>query len=512
MEKLDINAEEEIFSAKIIDNILNEINSKKQLIKEFKEKYLNKNIFCNNMNNYSKERNDKIMIKINDISQVLDSFKRVISISIKAIAFLLIKIKNSKNLNSIPYLNRYSAQNIKSYSPVYAGKNYFKLYNDDNNNYNNEINNNLMKDNSKSYNYILSKEKSNKNNKTFKIITNLRKCDTNNASNQKLIDDNIYKLDKINKKENNRNNHSKITINTNFNNYLSNMHDNTNSHNSHNYQDISNPYKNHLITSHIDMRHKHYMNMDSNKQKSQYIKIKNFKLKIKSPLRQTLKEMINKQKIKKNKKYGYSTLNTKKSNSKYKSKDTIISREENKNESLNDIVKFSTNKLYIPEKYVERKNETFIGEYKTNNSNKLVINNNELQILSNMVNYNSPKCLTGKMSRDYCNNNFTYQKYNNNEKIPISKIKISSVKNLYGLNTPKSQENRIFKVNSASKNKNKNNNNNKYNNINNNINLTGRHNTNNETIQKYKSYIDDNNKFNFNNNIIINSCNRTFED
>ena len=96
------------------------------------------------------------------------------------------------------------------------------------------------------------------------------------------------------------------------------MHDNTNSHNSHNYQDISNPYKNHLITSHIDMRHKHYMNMDSNKQKSQYIKIKNFKLKIKSPLRQTLKEMINKQKIKKNKKYGYSTLNTKKSNSKYK--------------------------------------------------------------------------------------------------------------------------------------------------------------------------------------------------
>lgn len=507
MENIDINAEEEIFSAKIIDNILNEINSKKKLIKEFKEKFLNKNIFCNNINSYSKERNDKIIIKINDINQVLDSFKRIISISIKAIAFLLIKIKNNKNLNSIPYINRYSAQNIKSYSPVYACKNYFKLYNDDNNNYNNEINNNLMKDNSKSYNYIYSKEKSNKNKKTFKIITNLKKSDTNNESNQKLIDDNIYKMEIINKKENNRNNHGKITINTNFNNYLSNMHDNTNSHNSHNYQDVRYPYKSHLVTSHIDMRHKHYMNMDNNKQKSQYIKIKNFKLKIKSPLRQTLKEMINKQKIKKNKKYVYSTLNTKKSNSKYKSKDTIIIREENKNESLNDIKKFRANKLYIPENYVERKNETFIGDYKTNDLNKLEINNNELQILSNIVHYNSPKCGTGKISGDYCNNKFTYQKYNNNEKIPINRIKINSVKSLYGLNTPKTQENRIFKVNSANKNKF-----NKFNNFNNNINLTGRHNTNNETIKKYKSYIDDNNKFNFHNNIIINSCNRTFED
>ena len=463
MDYLDINAEEEMFSTKIIENVLNDINSKKILIRNFKEKY-NIDYIIN------KEKNANIIIKKSDMNKILDSFIQIISISIKAISFLLIKLKNNKNSNN---KNRHSAQIMKSYSSIYDTQQFFNIFKEDNyksnkeKNKNNKKMNHFMKNN-RSYNHILNKEN---NNNYFKIITNYEKYD-----NDLIIDNkNMYTYNKIN--DHKKRNHKKITIDTNYYNFMKNIQSNLNSSNNKNF--ISFGEKNQLLSSQNNTKYKNNFNLDNNKQKNQYIKINNCKLRIKSPIRQTLKEMINKQK-KKTKILNYSTVN---------------------NKSFN----LQNNKSYY--KYKENKEEKKTDETRLNNNlnandvNNLVINNCEFQIPSKIVSYNSPKCNVKKIPiNNNKNNNYIYQKIDN-EIIPSNIIKVNNIKNLYGLNTPNSQDNRIIKINDSNQTRQCNNNN---------ISFGGRQNSYNKKNLKNKSFINEKKIFNYNQNI-IKRCNKTFE-
>ena len=286
MDYLDINAEEETFSVEIIENVLNDINSKKILIREFKEKYnINYLVY--------KEKKENIIIKRADINKILDTFKQIISISIKAIAFLLIKLKNNnKNSTGINSINRYSIRNIKSQASIYNTQQFHKLFNNQLNkkektlnfkNHKNQIN--LMKNN-RSYNHLFNKD-TNKN--YFKISTDDRKNDKNDYRNDIIIDNNIYTYNKV--KPNNKRRHRKITLDTNYYNYLKNILGNHSSNND--KSNIIGYENNHLVSSYNNTKYKFNIILDNdNKQRSQYIKINNVKLRIKSPIRQTLKEMI----------------------------------------------------------------------------------------------------------------------------------------------------------------------------------------------------------------------------
>ena len=92
MENKGNNSKEENISEKIVEELLLEINSKKFIINDFKDKYLNQNI-NSNCNNYFQEGKGTITVKINKINQILDSFQRTISLSLKIITFLLNKNK-----------------------------------------------------------------------------------------------------------------------------------------------------------------------------------------------------------------------------------------------------------------------------------------------------------------------------------------------------------------------------------------------------------------------------------
>jgi hypothetical protein len=333
--------------------------------------------------------------------------------------------------------------------------------------------------NNRSYNHLFNKD-TNKN--YYKISTDDRKNDKNDYRNDIIIDNNIYTYNKV--KPNNKRRHRKITLDTNYYNYLKNILGNHSSNN-----DKSNMIgyeNNHLVSSYNNTKYKFNIILDNdNKQRSQYIKINNVKLRIKSPIRQTLKEMIIKQK-KKAKIFHCSTSNNKNINpkkNKYK---------ENKEEKKDDEIKLNKNKRSYNMNQCEDSN------FYTNDVNRLVIND-YAQNSSKMVIYNSPKCNLEKIPKNFNKKSiFTYQKVNH-ENMPLNIIKINNVKYLYGLKTPNSQENRINKVCNSNKIS-----------LYDNISLAARHNSYNKNALKYKSFINNRKMLNYNQNI-IQRCNKTFE-
>jgi hypothetical protein len=183
---------------------------------------------------------------------------------------------------------------------------------------------------------------------------------------------------------------------------------------------------------------------NNNTQKFDFIKIKNLKYKIKSPLRQTLKEMVKKQKIRA-KMYKMPGSNFTKS--KNKSRSTISYKEEHKNEaisSFNDEIKFNNYKIFFAEKYGDGNYNNFLKKYKTNKINKLMIEN-ELQILSKMINnnynsnINSNKCMTEKIPYKF--NNFLVTNYlKQSESMSTNQIKRKKIQKELRNKTPKTQE------------------------------------------------------------------------
>ena len=207
MENKGNNSKEENISEKIVEELLLEINSKKFLINDFKEKYLIQNINSDCIN-YFQERKRNITVKINTINQILDSFQRTISLSIKLITFLLIKIKNLKNPDSKNTHINYNNSVKNSYSSIF-NNNIFKSFKDDSYKLNTEIKNKFLKNSNKSYNFLFNKDKIKLNERNKKPNTNIK---------YKLINDNNSNYKKIKKSETILKNNFKI--NTNFNNFL----------------------------------------------------------------------------------------------------------------------------------------------------------------------------------------------------------------------------------------------------------------------------------------------------
>ena len=473
---IDKNGEKSL--EKIYDEIIQEINSKKYVINQYREKYLNHNIYSSYINS-TKEKKDNIIIKPKELSNILDLFHQTINLSIKAIEYLLLKINSIKYLTTnskfVSHTNSNTNSSQNSY-PSISNTNIFKPYKGDNIKKDIENRHKLMKHSNRSYNHLLN----NKNNLKYRLI----------------IEDN-NKGSKINETEILSNHSKEKKIKTNFNNYIKNL-------------NKSNIYflgkKNTSYSGKNDMLHKKYFKLDNSKnisnQRSEFIKINNFKLKIKSPIRQTLKEIVEKQKERSNK-YKCSPINIIKKTDikikhyKLKNEDDII------NEFLSLETKFNNYKIFFAEKYGDGDYNNFLKKYKNNKINKSIIEN-EYAILSKMLKYNSPGRYTEKIpinniKKNYSNKNIIIKLDNNNK----NKVKIKNLKKKYGFNTPKSNENhrKIIKDNFITKN-------NSINIIDNNIIcVPQRYNTNNDNNKKYKPFISYIKK----NNYIINSANKTFE-
>jgi hypothetical protein len=443
MEKFGINENDNRLPEKVIEDILLDINSKKFIIKEFKEKYLNCDFSNANFKNYFKEKKDDVVIKIGDMKQLLEFFQQTVSISIKAIVFLLIKIKmnNSNNLYKSPtlfkYINKDEIKNLNSYSinynnnkPILTKKDTFKKIN-------------LTKNINQSYNQKSNKDDKNKN--YNELINNPRRANINNLKKRIIIDEsNKNNLEGIISKTglmlNNSNN-----LNTNFGNYIKNLKENIPMNNN----NSSYMFKTDLTPQMMPKKIKYFekekdtntnLYINNNTKKFDFVKIKNLKYKIKSPLRQTLKEMVKKQKIRA-KMYKIPGCNFVKS--KAKNRSTISYKEEYKSEALssfNDEIKFNNYKIFFAEKYGDGNYNNFLRKYRANKINKLMIEN-ELQILSKMINNsnNSIKCMTEKVPCKF--NNFLVNNYlKQSENLSTNQITRKKAQKELRYKTPKTQE------------------------------------------------------------------------
>ena len=499
MDKTGVKSEEKL-QEEFAEELLLKINSKKKIINNFKTKYFSQNLYSN-CANYFKERKEIITIKLNDLSHILDSFQQTISLSIKAISYLLIKIENGQNFNPILPQTINSNSTIKnSFSSIYNNNSsIFKIFKGETkrtepqNKYNNILNNN------KSCNYIYSKDLINSNKNTinnikYKLIEGNNMIRKQTSIRTHLVLDNSK-------------------FNSNFNNYIQNLKDIRNSNNYRNYSLNSMRNKNNTyngkkefaptlkIRNNSNFENINYNNLNTNNinitnninntntninQKSEYIKIKNFKVKIKSPLRKTLKEMVKKQKSKINK-YANSTNNLVE-NFIFQSNKFIINKkiidEENKTQTLYKDNKYY--KLFFAEKYGEGNYDNFLKKYRTNKINKSIIQK-ELNILSKLFNYSNSQKYQDEIIEKINKNNFKNINNNNmnNEIIQTNKNINSSNKDC-NYKTPKSVENNrnIIKKNKLRK-------------INiiddNNNNLSQRYYTNKASISKFISHNDFNN-------------------
>lgn len=430
---------------KIVEEILLNINSKKYAINEFKEKYLNQSFYSTHINNY-KERKDYITIKINDINKILDLYYQTISLSTKAIVFLYIKNKTSNSSNYKYIFNRFinnqdfNNNNINSNS--FNGNNkQLKIKDDNKSKYNIDSKSNLTKNNNKSYfNQIITKDGIKINKIYNRQFTNLKKKNLNNLKKRIIIDDNNLK-EKNNNKTDLVLNSSKNKINSNFNNYIKNFQETDTIQKNNNYFSY---YLRNDLTPQIFLKNKKYY-YDIDNKKCEFIKIKNFKYKIKSPLRQTLRDMVKRQKIKG--KIFNSTSNYLKK-SKKKIMTTSMSKEEYKEDMISsplyDKTKFNNFKLFFAEKYGGGSYNNFLNKYKTNKINRLMIEN-ELEILSKMVNNNN--------NNNYSYKNVTEKINNKNSKNNIGNIYLKTCERLFlnftrkknfqkecSFKTPKTQE------------------------------------------------------------------------
>jgi len=453
MENLCIN-ENDKHPEKVIEDILLDINSKKFIIKEFKEKYLNGELSNETYKNYFKEKKDDVVIKIGDMNQLLEFFQQTVSVSIKAIVFLLIKIKmfNSNNTYKAPalfkYINKDEIKNLYSFS-INSNNNKINLAKKDTFK---KIN--LTKNCNLSYKQKSAKDE--KNNNYSQLINNPRRGNINNLKKRIVIDDsNNNNIETIVNKTGLILNNSK-NFNTNFSNYLKNVKENIPMNNNNSSYMIKTDLTPQMMAKKIKYFEKDtnintntnlYDNNNNNTKKFDFVKIKNLKYKIKSPLRQTLKEMVKKQKIRA-KMYKMPGNNFIKS--KTKNRSTISYKEEHKNQALssfNDEIKFNNYKIFFAEKYGDGNYNNFLRKYKTNKINKLKIEN-ELQILSKMINNtyansnfnsNNTKCMTEKVPCKF--NNFLVNNYlKQSENLSTNQFMRKNIQKELRYKTPKTQE------------------------------------------------------------------------
>ena len=429
---------EKEYLEKIVEDILFYINSKKLAINDFKEKYLNQTLYVNNIK-YSKERKGSVTIKINAINEILDLFQETISLSIKAIVILLIKNKTNNNINYNFNLNKFINNNKINKNLNSNSYNCKKLKFKDYSNTDNKIN--LTKNNigNKTYfNQTINKEGNRLDNSYNKYIKIKKNTNINNLKKRLMVDDNNSNNKIMNKTDllfiNQKN-----KINTNFNNYIKNIQENITTD-----SNFYNGYtKNDMSTQKFSKLKKYYVtesnnNITNNNNKCNFIKIKNSKFKIKSPLKQSLRDIVQRQKIK-GKAFNFSSNNLKRTKTKI-IENTIIKKNYKDDDvltKLNDKTKFNDFKLFFAEKYGSGNYINFLNKYKTNKLNKIMIEN-ELQILSKIFKNSNNKCITEKIPHK---NNFSQISYSKgSERITENYRKKNNNQKEYRFKTPKTRE------------------------------------------------------------------------
>lgn len=379
--------------------ILKEIKSKKCLINNFKFNYLRQNTNDRSQNYF--ERKEYIMIKPHILNDLFNIFDSIISLSIKGIITLYNKIKSYNN----PIINhKKSLTQIKSSFDSFLLNNNYK-YDSCNNQSRNKItkNNsslfhkiNPIKYNNINNNYSRNKTKilrgystdTKRENKRIIYYNNFLKYKSfNNSSDDKYIND-IKNYSSNNRRNNEltsplkssnvKKNKDLIYINENEyidDNKSDNNESDNNLNNKTNIQNIEKKYSNFKFLN--NNKKENNLNFDEINQ----TQINNLnKIKIKSPLRQILQEIANKQKQKKNI-YRNNSLNILNTEEPAVKITKILKNVEKINEEIKEnipqnkekLIK-SNNQRYLLEKFGKSENCIYKSKNLLNNFDKNKVN------------------------------------------------------------------------------------------------------------------------------------------
>ena len=406
-----------------IKDYFKEINDKRELIKDFKNKYINTKKY-----NINKNKCEIVTLRINSLNKLLNEFERVISMSLDIISSLQNNIAKNENIKiKIKKIKEIKEINEKKNNnePKENKENIFKKINEpreknnSSNNYYHFLNNNktseslnseLIKKNkrllfNKSYTLEANKNNSSHNNNIINVNNELKVSTNNNINNNN------------NSNNSNNNNNFNISLQTDFNSYSNNLsiispinnikNNNANNSNSQsviNYSNITKYPQNYIrnnfpllkertLTTLYNPDYSKYFSMqksqniidlNNNKnlpfsqvdlfnhncnnytfeQKDDKYSQKTLEIKSKSPLRKAIRTLIHENKLSQ-RTYDYSN-------------------KVNKDDILNKIKESEKCKKYFSEKYGEGSYYTFLNKYKIGKLDKMQIKK-EFKIISNIL-------------------------------------------------------------------------------------------------------------------------------
>jgi len=400
-----------------IKDYFKEINDKRELIKDFKNKYINTKKY-----NINKNKCEIVTLRINSLNKLLNEFERVISMSLDIIYSLQnnmaknenikIKIKQIKEINEINNNNEPKENKENIFKKINEQReknnysnNYYHFLN--NNKTSESLNSELIKKNkrllfNKSYTLEANKNNSSHNNNIIDVNNELKVSTNNNINNNNnsnsnnnfnislqtdynSLSNNLSIISPINNIKNNNatNNNSQSIINySNITKYPQNYIRNnfpllkertlTTLYNpdyskyfsmqkSQNIIDL-NKNKN-LPFSQVDLIN-HNCNKCTFEQKDDKYSQKTLEIKSKSPLRKAIRTLIHENKLSQ-RSYDYSN-------------------KVNKDDILNKIKESGKCKKYFSEKYGEGSYFTFLNKYKIGKLDRMQIKK-EFKIISNIL-------------------------------------------------------------------------------------------------------------------------------
>ena len=405
-----------------IKDYFKEINDKRELIKDFKNKYINTKKY-----NINKNKNEIVTLRINSLNKLLNEFERVISMSLDIIYSLQnnmaknenikIKIKQIKEINEINNNNEPKENKENIFKKINEQReknnysnNYYHFLN--NNKTSESLNSELIKKNkrllfNKSYTLEANKNNSSHNNNIINVNNELKVSTHNNINNN-------------NSNNSNSNNNFNISLQTDYNSLSNNLsiispinnikNNNATYNNSQsiiNYSNITKYPQNYIrnnfpllkertLTTLYNPDYSKYFSMqksqniiDLNKnknlpfsqvdlinhncnnytfeQKDDKYSQKTLEIKSKSPLRKAIRTLIHENKLSQ-RSYDYSN-------------------KVNKDDILNKIKESGKCKKYFSEKYGEGSYFTFLNKYKIGKLDRMQIKK-EFKIISNILELN----------------------------------------------------------------------------------------------------------------------------
>ena len=419
-----------------IKNILSEIDNKKDFLKSFKKRYLNK------------IKTDNITLKINNLNKLINEFEKTISLVLE---ILLSYQEELQSNNKIPI----KLKNIKENNRNVSNENYnYSLNNKKDNSY--FKNDSIIPKNSKRIiikNHSIEANKDNSSNNKININCNnndknnnscsLKNISFNKTYNKQNVDMPYYLFLKNQLSHLANNNNSNIGLfhnfygkkfpslkektlqtlyNTEYINYNKNKKETFNSNNYNTNNEIIKE-NNNINSLELDNRSNSENNLNS--------------VKAKTPIRKSLRALIKEKNV--------SNKSCHQMKNKFNDKNNNIYDDEELIKKINESEKY---KLYFSDKYGEGNYFNFINKYKKNLLNKKLIQN-ELNLISRVIELNEKKENNNYYKKDSLNNLINGSENYNKSKTPIGirkRILIQKNKNNNKINTKdiKKKKNVIF--------------------------------------------------------------------